>query len=71
VARALKRTRLADSAIGPLALAPDGERTANPITVLRVERRQGTPKIFLDTRGADAIDVVDPPDDLVGPPRGQ
>jgi branched-chain amino acid transport system substrate-binding protein len=71
VARALKRTRLADSAIGPLALAPDGEPTANPITVLRVERRQGTPKIFLDTRGADPIDVVDPPDDLVGPPRGQ
>jgi branched-chain amino acid transport system substrate-binding protein len=70
VARALKHTRLADSALGPLALAPDGEPAANPISVLRIERREGTPKILLDTRGAKRIGVIDPPVELVGAPTG-
>jgi ABC-type branched-subunit amino acid transport system substrate-binding protein len=71
VARALKRTRLTDSAIGPLALAPDGEPTTNPITVLRVERRVGRPTVFLDTEGAKRISIVDPPARLVGAPLTQ
>ena len=70
VARALKRTRLADSPLGPLALAPDGEPAVNPFTVLRVERPQRG-KVFLDTTGATRIGVIDPPAQLVGPPQAR
>ena len=66
VARALKSTHLADSPIGPLSFAADGEPASNPISVLRIERRRKNLGLILDTRGARRIGSVDPPARLVG-----
>jgi YVTN family beta-propeller protein len=68
VTRALKGTRLADSVLGPLALAPDGEPATNPITILRAERPVKG-KVILSIRGTRRIGVVDPPSVLVGAPE--
>jgi branched-chain amino acid transport system substrate-binding protein len=66
VARALKHTRLADSVIGPLALQPNGEPVANPITYARVERGGSREDILLSIEGAKIMGVITPPASLVG-----
>jgi DNA-binding SARP family transcriptional activator/ABC-type branched-subunit amino acid transport system substrate-binding protein len=66
VARALARTRLADSPLGPLALDRRGEPVSNPISVVRAERGGGDP-IDLSLDGSVTVDVITPPARLVVP----
>jgi branched-chain amino acid transport system substrate-binding protein len=69
IARALKRTRLADSVVGPLALEPDGEPASNPVTYVRARRGGGSQDVLLSVDGADVVGVIDVPKRLVGPGR--
>ena len=66
VARALKRTRLADSVIGPLGLQANGEPVANPITYARVAHGGSRQDILLSIEGAKIMGVINPPARLVG-----
>ena len=66
VVRALSKTRLEDSVVGPLALAPNGEPSPQPITVLRAEHGRSRADIVLGLEGATQVDVIKPPADLVG-----
>jgi YVTN family beta-propeller protein len=71
VVRALSHTRLRDSVLGPLALAPNGEPIPQPITVLRAEHGRGRPDIVQGLDGAVPVDIIEPPAGLVGAtPRG-
>jgi DNA-binding SARP family transcriptional activator/ABC-type branched-subunit amino acid transport system substrate-binding protein len=67
VARALKRTRLDDGVIGPVALQSDGELTSEPVTYVRAERGGGAQDVMLNVEGADVVGVIDVPKRLVGP----
>jgi YVTN family beta-propeller protein len=66
VVRALSKTRLDDSVVGPLALAPNGEPSPQPVTVLRAEHGRGRTDIVQGLEGAAQVDVIKPPADLVG-----
>jgi YVTN family beta-propeller protein len=60
VTRALAKTRLADSALGPLALDRHGEPTSNPITVVRAVRGGGDPVDF-SLEGSVTEEIITPP----------
>jgi branched-chain amino acid transport system substrate-binding protein len=67
VTRALARTRLADSVVGPLALDAHGEPLAQPITVVRVDHRHGGGRDDLD--GTVPVGLITPPAWPVGAGR--
>jgi branched-chain amino acid transport system substrate-binding protein len=66
VARALGTTQLADSVVGRLALDSHGEPLAQPITVVRAEHGTGGSDIVQGLDGAVSVDVITPPERLVG-----
>jgi branched-chain amino acid transport system substrate-binding protein len=65
-ARALRRLRLTDSALGPLALDARGQPVEPRFTVMRVEHGGGS-DVANSTEGAEPVGTVDPPVALVSP----
>ena len=71
ITRALRETRLPDSALGPLELDLNGEPISHPITVVRAERGGGRPDEAFGIEGARFVEVITPEPRLVGAPSSE
>ena len=64
VAQALSSVRLVDTPIGPITLDRHGERTSNPVAIVRADHG-GEPIDPQGTEGGVVVDVITPPARLV------